>query len=39
MLRLDGVAVERQGSRILHGIGLTVGERELVCLVRRNGAG
>jgi branched-chain amino acid transport system ATP-binding protein len=39
MLRLDAVDVERQGSRVLHGVSLTVGERELVCLVGRNGAG
>jgi branched-chain amino acid transport system ATP-binding protein len=39
MLRLDGVQIERQGSRILHGVTLEVGERELVCLVGRNGAG
>jgi branched-chain amino acid transport system ATP-binding protein len=39
MLRLDGLQVERQGSRILHGVTLAVGERELVCLVGRNGAG
>jgi branched-chain amino acid transport system ATP-binding protein len=39
MLRLDGLQIERQGSRILHGVTLEVGARELVCLVGRNGAG
>ena len=39
MLRLEGVDVYIQASRILRGVSLEVGEREVVCLVGRNGAG
>lgn len=39
MLNLSNVKVDIQGSRILNGIGLSVGAGELVCLVGRNGAG
>lgn len=39
MLRLEGVTVDIEASRILRGVSLDVGDRELVCLVGRNGAG
>lgn len=39
MLTIEKLAVEIQGSRILHGISLAVGAGELVCLLGRNGAG
>jgi branched-chain amino acid transport system ATP-binding protein len=39
MLEVRGLTVDIQASRILRGIGLAVSEREVVCLVGRNGAG
>jgi branched-chain amino acid transport system ATP-binding protein len=39
VLRLEGVTVDIEASRILRGVSLEVGDRELVCLVGRNGAG
>jgi len=39
VLRLEGVTVDIEASRILRGVSLDVGDRELVCLVGRNGAG
>ena len=39
MLQLSGIVVEIDGSRVLRGISLDVGARELVCLVGRHGAG
>ena len=39
MLELTGLTVDIEASRILRGVGLAVKERELVCLVGRNGAG
>ncbi len=39
MLDVQGLTVDIQASRILRGVGLEVNERELVCLVGRNGAG
>lgn len=39
MLDVRGLTVDIQASRILRGVGLEVSERELVCLVGRNGAG
>jgi branched-chain amino acid transport system ATP-binding protein len=39
MLEVDGVDTYRSTAHILHGVSLTVGEGELVCLVGRNGAG
>jgi branched-chain amino acid transport system ATP-binding protein len=39
MLRVHGLDVSIQGSRILREVALEVGARELVCLVGRNGAG
>jgi branched-chain amino acid transport system ATP-binding protein len=39
VLQVRGLTVEIQASRILSRVDLDVGERELVCLVGRNGAG
>ncbi|HSF04631.1 MAG TPA: ATP-binding cassette domain-containing protein [Methylomirabilota bacterium] len=39
MLDVQGLTVDIQASRILRGVGLEVNERELICLVGRNGAG
>ncbi|MGH7308215.1 MAG: ABC transporter ATP-binding protein [Candidatus Rokuibacteriota bacterium] len=39
MLEVRGLTVDIEASRILRGVGLAVKERELVCLVGRNGAG
>ena len=39
MLSLAGVDVFIQSSQILRGVSLEVGEREVVCLVGRNGSG
>jgi branched-chain amino acid transport system ATP-binding protein len=39
LLRIEGLDVSIQGSRILRGVTLEVAPRELVCLVGRNGAG
>jgi branched-chain amino acid transport system ATP-binding protein len=39
MLEVRDLTVEIQASRILRGLRLEVSERELVCLVGRNGAG
>lgn len=39
MLRLDRVNVDIQASHVLREVTLEVGERELVCLVGRNGSG
>jgi len=39
MLEVDGIDTYRSTAHILHGVSLTVGEGELVCLVGRNGAG
>jgi ABC-type branched-subunit amino acid transport system ATPase component len=39
LLRVDQLDVHYGRAKVLHGINLTVGEGELVCLVGRNGAG
>jgi branched-chain amino acid transport system ATP-binding protein len=39
MLAIERLTVDIQASRILREVSLQVGERELVCLVGRNGAG
>ena len=39
MLTVDAIDVAIAGSRILRGVSLEVGAREVVCLVGRNGAG
>jgi len=39
MLEVRGLTVDIQASRILRGVGFEVSERELICLVGRNGAG
>lgn len=39
MLRVERLVAGYGGSVVLHGISLTVGEREIVCLLGRNGAG
>ncbi|MBI2561840.1 MAG: ATP-binding cassette domain-containing protein, partial [candidate division NC10 bacterium] len=39
MLELDRSDTFRGPAHILHGVSLTVGDAEAVCLVGRNGAG
>src|SRR5438132_8770171 len=39
MLHVRGLAVDIQGSPVLHGVSFEVNAGELVCLVGRNGAG
>jgi urea transport system ATP-binding protein len=39
MLELSNIAVSYDGSRILRGVNLTVSDRNLVCLMGRNGVG
>ena len=39
MLEVDGINTYRGPAHILHGVSLEIGEREVVCLVGRNGAG
>jgi branched-chain amino acid transport system ATP-binding protein len=39
MLAVESLVVDIDGSPILHGVSLSVGAGELVCLVGRNGAG
>ena len=39
MLQLSNITVSYEGSRILRGVNVTVPERSLVCLMRRNGVG
>jgi branched-chain amino acid transport system ATP-binding protein len=39
MLTLDRLNVDIEASHILKDVALTVGERELVCVIGRNGAG
>ena len=38
-LRIEGLHAWYGESHILHGVDLTVGEGEVVCLLGRNGAG
>lgn len=39
MLEVEGIDTFRGPAHILHGLSLTVGKQEVVCLVGRNGAG
>src|SRR3989337_1029399 len=39
MLELDRITTFRGPADVLHGVSLTVGDAEAVCLVGRNGAG
>jgi branched-chain amino acid transport system ATP-binding protein len=39
MLSVRDLTVDIQGSRVLRGVSLSVGQGELVCIVGRNGAG
>jgi len=39
VLEIEGINTYRATAHILHGVSLTVGEGEVVCLVGRNGAG
>lgn len=39
MLEVDAIDTYRGRAHILHGVSLEIGEREVVCLVGRNGAG
>ena len=39
LLRVEGVHTYRGAAHVLHGVSLTVGRAESVCLVGRNGAG
>jgi urea transport system ATP-binding protein len=39
MLELSNIAVSYEGSRILRGVNLSVSDRNLVCLMGRNGVG
>ncbi len=39
MLHLTGVHAHHGSSHVLHGVDLEIGEREVVCLLGRNGAG
>jgi branched-chain amino acid transport system ATP-binding protein len=39
VLEVQAINTYRATAHILHGVSLTVGEREVVCLVGRNGAG
>jgi branched-chain amino acid transport system ATP-binding protein len=39
MLEIEGINTFRGPAHVLNGVSLTVGEREVVCLVGRNGAG
>ncbi len=39
MLEINDINTYRASAHILHGVSLTVGDREVVCLVGRNGAG
>ena len=39
LLNVDAVNVHYGSAQVLHGVSITVKERELVCIVGRNGAG
>ena len=39
LLRVEGIHTYRGAAHVLHGVSLTVGRAESVCLVGRNGAG
>ncbi|HET19062.1 MAG TPA: ATP-binding cassette domain-containing protein, partial [Chromatiales bacterium] len=39
LIRAEGVMVERDGTRLLDGVGLSVAPRQIVTLVGPNGAG
>src|SRR4029077_14680126 len=39
MLEIDNITAYYGDSHILHGVSLSVGEGEIVCLLGRNGAG
>ena len=39
MLEIDNINAYYGDSHILHGVSLSVGEGEIVCLLGRNGAG